>query len=90
MVNLWLVPHTQHVTCFTGGSGDALMLTAVKLIDLLVRAAQTLFGQNDAPATARAALWFAVLCSIAVTLAAGVLLLVLAVAWLEHRGAQWM
>lgn len=65
------------------------MLTAVKLIDLLVRAVHTLLGQNDAPATARAALWFVVLCGIAVALAVGVVLLVLAVTWLESRGAQW-
>lgn len=65
------------------------MMTLVKLIDLVVIAVQTMFGQNNAPPLARAALWLVVLCGLAVALVAGAGLLVLAITWMESRGAQW-
>lgn len=66
------------------------MMTLVKLIDVLVRAVQTLLGHNDAPGAARAALWTVVLVGFTIALAVGVGALVLGIAWLESRGAQWM
>lgn len=65
------------------------MMTLVKLIDVLVRWVQTLLGQNDARAGVRATLWFLTMIGFAIALGVAAVVLVLAITWLESRGAKW-